>query len=217
MERLSDSAIIISARDYRETDRLVRLFTLHHGPLTALARGAKRSVKRFSGALQPFSHLTIELTIRDSGLSILHEAGMPEQPFRLRTDPERFALASYGCELVERFLPDHLPNLRLFRLLRSFLAFLGGEGECHLSSARRFYEINLLSILGYKPDMTQTTFCRTAAAKLDECLTTSRFNGILFAADELVAAGGFLDRTIAAHLDRRLITLDFLESLYVKG
>ena len=43
-------AIVLGVMDYREADKIVTLFTLDHGKLKGIARGAKRSVRRFGGA-----------------------------------------------------------------------------------------------------------------------------------------------------------------------
>ena len=217
MSHVLDQAIVISGRDYREADRLLRLFTLEHGPLTALARSAKRSSKRFGGALEPFTRIEAELSVREHGLSIIHSAGSisPLQP--LFHDLDHFALAAYACELTDRYLPEHLPNPRLFRLLALYLEQLGREESLTLTASRRFFEINLLNILGYRPDLASQVnngqLSPTAADCLSHCLATSRFDAVVFAGDTLVEAGRLLDRTLASHLDRPLKSLEFLQEI----
>ncbi len=217
MNRLLDQAIIISGRDYRESDRLLRLFTLEHGPLTALARGAKRSCKRFGGALEPFSRLEAELSIRDQGLSIIHSASTIVTIQTLFRDLDRFAQAAYACELADRFLPEHLPNPRLFRLLAIYLEQLGADEILPLSAMRRFFEINLLNILGYRPDLRKQVannlISSTTADTLSHCLATGRFSAITFTDNALVEAGRMLDRALASHLDRPLKSLEFLQEI----
>jgi DNA repair protein RecO (recombination protein O) len=214
VNHLLDQAIVISGRDYRESDRLLRLFTLEHGPLTALARGAKRSSKRFGGALEPFSRLEAELSIRDQGLSIIHSANTIMTIQTLFRDLDRFAQAAYACELADRFLPEHLPNPRLFRLLATYLEQLGAEAVLPLPALRRFFEINLLNILGYRPDLrTQvaTNLLSPATADtLSHCLATGRFSAIIFTDEALAEAGRMLDLALASHLDRPLKSLEFL-------
>ena len=217
MQQRQDQAIIISCRDYRENDRLVRLFTLEHGPLTALARGAKRSIKRFGGALEPFSRLEVTLTIHEQGLSILHGIGTTTCQPALRHDLDRFAQAGYACEVVDRFLPEHLPNPRLFRLLATYLEHLGNDGTPQLAASRRFFEINLLNILGYRPDLAgqvNTGLLSAATADaLSRCLCTSRFDASGFTASTLAEAGRLLDLALASHLDRPLNSLIFLREI----
>ena len=48
--RITTPAIVLRTVDYGEADRVVTLFTREHGKLSALARGARKSVKRFGAA-----------------------------------------------------------------------------------------------------------------------------------------------------------------------
>ena len=52
--RVTTAAIVLRTVDYGEADRVVTLFTRDHGKLSALARGARKSVKRFGAALGLF-------------------------------------------------------------------------------------------------------------------------------------------------------------------
>jgi DNA repair protein RecO (recombination protein O) len=232
VSRVLDQAIIISGRDYRENDRLVRLFTLGHGPLTALARGAKRSLKRFCGTLEPCSRIGVELAVPEEGLAILYSAEIIASHPALRRELERFAHASYACELADRFLAEHLPNPRLFRLLAMYLEFLGQaapgsedpvadarHGGHVLGSGRRFYEINLLNILGYRPDLSSPLatgmLSPLTAQLLQQCQASGRFGAVTFSPHELAEAGSLLDRTLASHLDRPLKSLEFMREVCI--
>ena len=48
------AAIVLRVTDYGEADRIVTLLTESHGKVSALARGAKKSRKRFGAALGLF-------------------------------------------------------------------------------------------------------------------------------------------------------------------
>lgn len=221
MRQIQDQALVLNCRDYRENDRLARLFTLEHGPLTALARGAKRSMKRFGGALEPCARIAVDLTpSADEGLSILHGASPLAPHPLLARDLERFARASYACELVDRLIPERLPNPRLYRLLSAYLDHLGDGGDPHaptIEGARRFFEMNLLNIIGYRPDLAAPLAAGLlspgSAAALQRCLKTGRFGAVAFGPDELAEAGALLDRAILSHLDRPPRSLEFLREI----
>ncbi|HLT29189.1 MAG TPA: DNA repair protein RecO, partial [Myxococcaceae bacterium] len=59
MERQRDEALLLSAVDHGESDRVVTFLTRRHGRLSAFAAGARRSKRRFGGTLEPFMHLNI--------------------------------------------------------------------------------------------------------------------------------------------------------------
>lgn len=235
-------AIVIGAMDYREADRIVTLFTLEHGKVRVIARGARKSRRRFAAALELFARIRAILQLRD-GLSPLQDADLMTVYPGIRRDLPRIALAGYACELVDQFLPDGMPNPRLFRLLVTLLEHLDRTEAG--PSDRRFFEINLLNILGYRPPIDTCPGCGADLAAtggllaggglhaipcpacgsggralspatvhlLRTSLRTGRFGVVRFPADLLAEAGELLDLAIASHLHRPMKSLAFLREM----
>lgn len=182
--------IPLSSIDYGESDRIVSIFTLEHGRLKGFAKGSKASRKRFGGLLEPGNRLELLLGLRDHGLCSIDQATavccLPELWKRL----ESLALAIYCFELVETTTPEGHPLPRLYRLLSALLDHLASNGANR--SAQRFFEINLLNILGYCPVM-EGEGLETAR----NCLKTGSFSKITFNSRELELAGGLLDKQLA--------------------
>jgi len=61
VDRFSDEAVVLGTVDFGEADRIVTLFTRNHGRLSAFAAGARKSKRRFAGALEAGTHLTARL------------------------------------------------------------------------------------------------------------------------------------------------------------
>ena len=55
-----DQAIILSTRVFGESDKILRFLTLRSGKLTGIAKGGKKSQKRFMNTLELFNHIDIE-------------------------------------------------------------------------------------------------------------------------------------------------------------
>lgn len=228
--------------DYREADKIVTLFTLEHGKLKGVARGAKRSVRRFGGCLEPFALLTVQLALK-GGLARLDDADVQTIHPRIRADLHKIGYAGYACEAIDLLLPEGLANSRLFRLLSAYLEQLDSAPPA--PSDRRFFEINLLNILGYRPDLDDCGSCgaKLAAASggchagpggvllcsrcyhgnsavspatialLKSSLRTGRFGRVVFSSVELAEAGNMLDPAIACHVSRPLKSLHFLSEI----
>lgn len=209
-EESGTHAIVLSVSPLRESDLLVRLFTLPHGIVPAVARGAKRSMRRFAGVLEPCALLTTSLSISDTGLSTLREGVRTAHGVGLRSRIDRFVLASYFCELVISLLPEHLPNRRLFRLLWHLIDHLEREEPLHLPSLRCFGEINLLKVTGYLPPLNDPSLTEPVREKLLACISTSRLTAVTFTPEELAILSPFLEREITSHLDRPLRCREFL-------
>jgi len=241
MERCRSEAILLGVSDYGEADRIVTLFTLEHGKLKGLAKGAKRSFRRFGGILEPFARLTVDIAVR-SGLSRLVGADALTIFPRIREDLMKIGYAGYACETVDLLLPEGLPNSRLFRLLAAYLEHLDLAPPS--PSDRRFFEVNLLNILGYRLPLGECCSCgvdltmapvRHAGAAggllcgrcgrggravsegtvrlLDVSLQTGRFGAVHFSQSELAEAGSILDPAIVSHVSRPLKSLTFLTEM----
>jgi DNA repair protein RecO (recombination protein O) len=90
----------------------------------ALARGARRSRRRFGSALQPFQLVQLVVTPPGrGGLWLLQEAEVL-RPFSVAQDPLRYGAATYATELVREFLPEGVPDPRALGLLVELLVRL---------------------------------------------------------------------------------------------
>ena len=101
-----DEAIILRTRDYSESDRLITFFTRKQGQLTGIAKGARRSKKRFVHTLEPCSHVDVTYVDRPtSGLVRLDASELKNAFIALRSDIARLGYASLSCEIVLQMSP----------------------------------------------------------------------------------------------------------------
>jgi DNA repair protein RecO (recombination protein O) len=230
-------AIVLSTIDYGDSDRIVSLFSLEHGRIKAFARGARTSRKRFGAALEAFARIEAQVRVKE-GLAGLQQAEIVSIYPGIRGDLSAIAYALYACEAVEALTPEGHPLPRLYRLLAAYLDRL--ETEPAAAADRRFFEINLLNVLGYRPSLVSCSRCNTpfgaAGALLQEsgepvcracaatgrplhpstlkalnaCMATGTFGKVVFPPDLLAEGGGLLDRSIATHAGRGLKSLEFL-------
>jgi len=238
MRSISDEAIVIGLMDFRETDRIVSLFTKEHGRMSGLARGARRSVKRFGGSLELFARLSVNFAQGESLVSIRDVDAVTIYP-GIRSSFEGIAHAGYACELVSLLAPERLANGRLFRLLTAYLDHL--DNSPATASGRHFFEINLLNILGYRPPLDSCAgcgselglkggfwsgheggiYCRNCSGNgsflggstvtlLLESMKCGRFGQITFADSNILEAGSFLEAFITSNIGRPLKSLAFL-------
>ena len=208
MKKAEAEAIVLRLTDYGEADRIVTLFTLEQGKLQGIARGAKRSKKRFAGALEPFAHLRLQLQL-GGGLATLASADILSVFPGIRGDLANIGCAAYACELVERLTPEEEASPRLFRLLYSYLERLDRAPPS--PSDRRFFAVNLLKILGYQPDLQVRGVSEETARLLARAMQTGRFGAVVFPEPLLREADLLLNPAIDLHLDRELRSLAFLK------
>ncbi|WP_224961098.1 DNA repair protein RecO [Geomonas subterranea] len=208
MKNTEVEGIVLRLTDFGEADRIVTLFTLEQGKMQGVARGAKRSKKRFAGALEPFAHLKVQLHL-GTGLTTLSNADIVGIFPGIRADLARIGCAAYACELVERLTPEDEPAPRLFRLLYCYLERLNDAPAS--PSDRRFFAVNLLKILGYQPELQVRGVSAETASLLSRAMQTGRFGAVVFPEPLLREADLLLNPAIDLHLDRELKSLAFLK------
>ncbi|MHB8876091.1 MAG: DNA repair protein RecO [Myxococcaceae bacterium] len=164
MERFEEQALVLSTVDYGEADRLVTLFTRGRGKVTAFAAGARKSKRRFAGALEPFTLLKAQLcerrgdTYRLDGVDV--EAGFWE----VRRELPLIARALYCVELCRELVRDREPNPELFELLVSYLGLLDRKQAGPTSLLA--FELEALSYAGLRPRFDACALCAGPAGEL---------------------------------------------------
>ncbi len=152
-------AIVLRLLDYGESDRIVTFLTSGFGKIRGIAKGARRSRRRFANALEPFCRSTILFSRRSSeGLALIESSDVISHFPSIRADLERTLMASYLIDLTEQFAPEEKRNEAVFALLSDFLGLIdaGPVTEAIL----RFFEIRLLKLSGYEPVLDRCLICK---------------------------------------------------------
>jgi DNA repair protein RecO (recombination protein O) len=147
------AAIILKRRDFGEADRLLTLLTPHHGKLDAIAKGARKLVSTKTGHVELYTRADV-LIHRGRDLSIVAQAEMTAPYLPLRENLQRGAYASYSVELLDRLTTEgDVDSARLFMLLDETLVRLCLDDDLRL--AVRFFELRLLDLVGFRPELLQ--------------------------------------------------------------
>ncbi|MBI4300489.1 MAG: DNA repair protein RecO [Chloroflexi bacterium] len=154
-------AIVLKQSKLGEADRIITCYTPYLGKMRGVAKGVRRPGSRLSGHLEPFTHTSLMLA-QGQNLDVITQAQTIEGFWPLRQDLRRMSLALYAVELVERFTSEGLENPGLFRLFSAMLHLLGQAEDPE--SALRFFEVQLLERLGYRPHLDSCLRCGRAPA-----------------------------------------------------
>ena len=151
-------AIILRTRDHGESDRLITFLASGQGKLTGIAKGARRSKKRFVHTLEPLSLVAMTYVERATTALVRIDASELKNPFTaLRLDLARLAYASLAAELVLEIAPEREANPALFALLSQCLHHLeaGGDPE----TLALLFETRILSLSGFGPNLQHCFRC----------------------------------------------------------
>lgn len=153
-------AILLRFVDLGESDRIVHLLTPDHGKLTAMAKSARKSVKRFPGTLDLMNHLDVELQLRRGRITYIGRAKLISPFLALRSDPARFALGCYLIELLGRLAPEGDTGGDARRLFDFSLSALHDiETVDPNPKLRLFLKLESLNALGLCPELRRCVRC----------------------------------------------------------
>jgi len=156
-------ALILRSVDYGESDRVLHLLVPERGRIAVIAKGARRSRKRFPGTLDLFNHLSVQLARRrggGGGMARLEQALLLRQHGALRTHPTRFALGCYLLELLDRLAPEGgaaSDMRRLFHFALEALAAVAAHEPD--ASLRTLLELRAFDALGLRPELRRCVGC----------------------------------------------------------
>ena len=158
MKQWQSEGLVLRIRPYSESDKLVTLFTLKEGKVPALARGARKTGSKLSGAVDFFSRGDY-LLYRGKSLATIQQVSLLEGFCRIREDVSLYFAALYLCELLEKVLEEHHPAASIYGLALETLYTLNG-GEVPRELVIPGFELLLLRELGYAPALTECVHCR---------------------------------------------------------
>ncbi len=157
MDRFEDQALVLSTLDYGDADRLTTLFTERHGKLTAFAGGARKSKRRFAGALQPFTLIRARLVERRGETFRLDAADIQQGFYTVREELPLIARALYCLELCRELVRDREPHPELFALLLEYLQSL--DRRAAGPSSLLAFELKALAHAGLMPRFDRCALC----------------------------------------------------------
>ncbi len=208
MQIITD-AIVLKVSDVGENDRLLTLLTKEYGVLKAFASGAKKIKNKYHTGTSHlcYSHFILEHV---KGTYRVRDASLNTCFFKIGCDITHISLQQYFCELCATLGPEESSSEGLLRLLLNSLYCLN-ENKVTQILLKPIFELRMLSILGYTPDLIACSEC----AEFDNDIFYFGLDeGVLFCEKCVVNKNTSVavDRTILASM-RHIIYCDF-ENLF---
>ncbi|MCG8553784.1 MAG: DNA repair protein RecO [Proteobacteria bacterium] len=164
-------ALLLRAVDYGEADRIVSLLTETEGVISAIARGARRSRRRFSGTLQSLCVLRVGLGRTRGSLGALELAEVEEAFPALLGDLGRMQQAGDALRLVRHLVAERQAEPGLFALCVQLMRLLS-ERDAPPAALPVCFELRALSVVGFAPAFDACGSC----GKRPSCTQSSEFD-----------------------------------------
>jgi DNA repair protein RecO (recombination protein O) len=150
-------AIVLRTYPLREADLLVTLFTRSEGKVKGVARSAKRSKRRFGGALEPLTQVRLYYDDRaGQELARLDSCDILESPLSGLIDYPRGVALEHIAEVLDELLPDREANDSIFRLTVSVLQQLRSGS---IWMPLMYFQLWVVRLVGFLPELTECVAC----------------------------------------------------------
>ena len=158
MDTHISSAIIMRVKEFGESDLLVTSFTPDTGRLKGVAKGARRSRRRFANCLDLFCLVNLEYETKPRGsLHFLHSCKLVHAFQGIRANFFSLSLASYMTELTEVLFPLGVVDKAMFELLKD--AFFALNKGTKNDLIRTLFEVKSMALGGYGVNLEKCCQC----------------------------------------------------------
>lgn len=166
--------IVLFSKNYREKDKLVKIFTETAGKQMFFVRGAHRKNNPLATAILPFTQAVFFGEFRQEGLSYLNGAKDIVHYPRMQQDIFVHAYATYLTTLTDAAIEDRVYDPQLFGFLRQALDLLN-QGKMP-EVITNIFEVQLLDRFGVRIDWRHCAICRNQKGRFD---FSSAYHGVL--------------------------------------
>ncbi|MGX7351047.1 DNA repair protein recO [Enterococcus canis] len=166
--------IILFTRNYKEKDKLVKIFTESYGKLMFYVKGASRPNNPLAAAILPFSKATFVGDFRGEGLSFLNSYKFLTSYTKIQEDIFISAYATYILGLVDAAIDDRVYDPALFGFVSEALALLNEGQDPEVITA--IFEVQMLERFGVRPVWDQCAVGGERSGRFDYSF---KYNGVI--------------------------------------
>jgi DNA repair protein RecO (recombination protein O) len=164
--RIVTEALLVRRVEYGESDLVLTLLTQKLGKVSALARGARKSTRRFAGALEPMHTLLVELDERPGAeLVSLASATLKQPRAKILSNLPAMEAAGKALSWVRSAAPPRTPEEAPYAVLTLLLDRLAAAEDADaVAVALAEAGLSLLSAFGWGIDFERCVRCGRQAS-----------------------------------------------------
>jgi DNA repair protein RecO (recombination protein O) len=209
-------SIIIKSYRLGESDKIIKLYSMESGIISAVAKGAFNLKSKFSGRLELYNIIDCEIS-SGRNLDIITQVEIIEAFKNISCDFFKFSISQIISEIILKTQSEKSPSINIFKLL--YVTFkeinkANAEDNLTLKKILIFFLAKFLKIMGYVPLFDYCSICGNKLS--DEDLKYER-KGFIFS----IKYGGAICNKCRKNIDRLLFIgkdcLDiFMNLFYIK-
>ena len=159
MALFETEALILRSYNLAEADKIVVCLSRSAGLIRGVAKGCRKLKNRFGAALEPFTLINLTYYEKENQeLVSFRQVEILKSRFNLSSNASLLTGFAYMGDLLIDFSPPHQANDNLFRMaLACFEA--AGETPADLEAVLRYFEVWILKLEGFFPDLRTCGNC----------------------------------------------------------
>lgn len=161
MAEIKTEALILKTIPFKETSKIVRMYTRDKGKLAVIAKGASRSKSDFRGKLDPLNYIEAIIYYKESReVQTLGEIELIKSFLQKCQDYEGIYYGMAILEALDKFIDGTEDNFEVFRLTVETLKRVDREPK-FAKAMLVYYLLHLADILGYRINLKRCSICDT--------------------------------------------------------
>ncbi len=162
MALFETEALILRTYNLAEADKIVVCLSRSAGLIRGVAKGCRKLQNRFGAALEPFTLINLTYYEKEHReLVSFRQAEILKSRFNLSSNASVLTGFSYMGDLLIDFSPPHQANDNLYRMALACFEAVAEVPE-DLDSVLRYFEVWLLKLEGFLPDLRTCANCHRA-------------------------------------------------------
>ncbi len=174
MRSYKATGVILKRMNLGESDRVVTVYTREHGKKRLIAKGARRPTARLTGSVELFYVVEFRLA-QGKTFDLVTEANVVDSSPNIRQTLEKMSAAFELAELVDVTTRDDQPHQQVYDLVVEGLGLIGSVPNQLIIPA---FNLKLLALLGFKPELYQCSLCHKRL-KRGNNIWCSRHGGVV--------------------------------------
>ena len=177
MEEIKLKGVVIKAVDYKDSDKIITIFSAEMGLINARVRGVKKSKAKLAFAVQPFAFVEFML-LKSGNFYTCINASSIDQFFNLTLDFDNYIFMLACLEVCSKTIKENNPEPELFIMLLNSLNLVCYSGVNSMYVFIKFM-LEMMKILGFEMTISNCALCDKKVQNNKFLAFSYDYNGII--------------------------------------
>ena len=178
MANYKTEGIVLKSIKLGEADKIITIYSSERGKISAVAKGIRKTKSKFGARLEPFSHVSLML-YDGRNLDIVTQVELISSFKEIREDFDKVVYGAAMLDLLEKLCPLEEKDEIVFDFVLSSLRALSIASR-NVPLLLAAFDLKLMSIAGFRPNLTSCAVCSQEASTLKkELIFSCEWGGLL--------------------------------------